>query len=61
MDEMRILSEEECETNEDIGILHNDKIFRLNKKRIMVEREGSTERSKKDKVLKYSRSKGVYE
>jgi hypothetical protein len=32
--------EEECATYEDIGVLHNDKILKHSRKRIVAEREG---------------------
>jgi hypothetical protein len=35
-----MLREEECVMNEEIGVLHSGKRFRLNKKRIVAEREG---------------------
>jgi len=38
---MRTSSEGECVKNKDIGILHNGKIFRPNKKRIVAKREGN--------------------
>jgi hypothetical protein len=40
MDGMRMLREEECVMNEEIGVLCSGKRFRPNKKRIVAEREG---------------------
>jgi hypothetical protein len=34
-----MMREEECAMNEEMIVFHNGKIFRLNKKRTMVERE----------------------
>jgi len=41
MNWLRTLRDEECATNKDIGVLHNGKRFRPNKKRIVAEREGT--------------------
>jgi hypothetical protein len=40
MDGMRMLREEECATDRDIGVLRSGKRFRHSKKRIVAEREG---------------------
>jgi hypothetical protein len=40
MDGMRMTREEECVTNEEIGLFHSGKRFRLNKKMIVAERQG---------------------
>jgi hypothetical protein len=39
MDGMRMLREEECATDDEIGVLHSGKIFRYSRKRIVVDRE----------------------
>jgi hypothetical protein len=40
IDGMRMLREEECTMNEEIGVLHIGKRFRQNKKIIVDDREG---------------------
>jgi hypothetical protein len=40
MDGLRMMREEECVMSEEIGVLHNVRRFKMNKKRIVDEREG---------------------
>jgi hypothetical protein len=39
MDGLRMLREEECATEEEIGVLHSGKIFWYSRKRIVADRE----------------------
>jgi hypothetical protein len=44
-----MLREDECVMNEDIGVIRNDKIFRMDRKRIVAKREGEdNERKERD-------------
>jgi hypothetical protein len=48
---MRMSREEECVMNEEIGVLRSGKRFRLNKKRIVDEREGNIVRLRKETLV----------
>jgi hypothetical protein len=57
---LRMLREEECVIEEDIGVLRNGKIFRYSRMRTMVEREKHSEVEKRDTgvVLQNTAHKG---